>query len=58
MNNDIHTRLYCKIGYMRGKIGNSLSDKCSEIGYYMAFRTMMKDLYSLMLKDIYVILSK
>lgn len=43
---------------MRGKIGNSLSDKCSEIGYYMAFRTMMRDLYSLMLKGIYVILSK
>ena len=36
----------------------NLSDKCLEIGYYMASRTIIKDLYSLILKDINVMLSK
>ena len=58
VNGDIYTRLYCRIVYERGEIRNSLNDKCLEIGYYMASRTIIKDLYSLILKDINVMLSK
>ena len=36
----------------------TLIDKCLEIGYYMACRSIIKGLYSLILKEINVMLSK